>query len=111
MVRFVLIASGVVVLAGCANIGYQSMSPEQLKALGKEANISYTEGNSILWGNFRNIFMNIDKSVIDKGGISIGKDGTIELRNERQFTPPKLSDPKLPALPELQWSTTITPGK
>lgn len=92
-------------LSGCmGTAGYGGMSAEQIKALGKEANISVIETASP-WGKVRSVFINVDKSVVDKGGIEITQDGAVKFMNERQFSPPKIADPKLPPLPELKWST------
>lgn len=101
----ILAATAALTLSGCmSSMGLQGMSAEQIKAMGKESNVSWFE-TVAPWGSARGMFMNIDKSVIDEGGLSIGKDGTVEFRNKRQFAPPKIADPKLPALPELQWAT------
>lgn len=90
-------------LAGCmGSMGYQNMSADQIKALGKESNISCIDGTSV-WGRVKSVFVNIDRSVIDKGGIEVTPDCSIKFMNERLFQPPKIADPKLPALPPLQW--------
>ncbi len=95
----------ILLLPGCMNMGsfgYQGMTAEQIKALGKESNISCVDITG-MWGRGKSVFMNVDKSVIDKGGIEVAPDCSVRFLNERQFTPPKIADPKLPALPELQW--------
>lgn len=100
----ILLAISMILLPGCmGNAGYQGMSADQIKALGKEANISCVDGTTV-WGRVRNVFLNLDKAVIDKGGIEVTPDCSIKVMNERLFAPPKFADPKLPPLPELQWA-------
>lgn len=92
-------------LSGCmGSLGYQGMSADQIKALGKESNISCVDITG-MWGRGKSIFVNVDKSVIDKGGIEVTPDCGVKFMNERQFAPPKIADPKLPPLPELKWTT------
>lgn len=95
----------IVTLTGCmGNAGYGGMSADQIKALGKESNIACTDVTGP-WGRGKSVFVNVDKSVIDKGGIEVTPDCSIKFMNERQFKPPAIADPKLPPLPELKWST------
>lgn len=99
-----IFAVAILALPGCmGSMGYQGMNADQIKALGKEANISCVDGTTV-WGRVRNVFVNLDKAVIDKGGIEVTPDCSIKVMNERLFAPPKIADPKLPALPELQWA-------
>lgn len=96
----------IVTLSGCmGSFGYNGMSADQIKALGKESNISCVDVTG-MWGRGKSVFVNVDKSVVDKGGIEVTAECSVKFMNERQFTPPKIADPKLPALPELRWSVT-----
>jgi len=78
----------IVLLAGCANLGYQGMSPEQLTALAKmkDANINCIKGQPTLTGPFFAVFVNVDKGVIPEGGITVTPDCGIILTNTRVVT-------------------------
>lgn len=92
-----------ILLPGCmGNLGYHDMTAAQIKALGKEANVSCVDATT-LYGRVRSVFINVDRTVIDKGGIEVAPDCTVKFLNEKQFKPPALPDPKLPALPPLEW--------
>jgi len=57
-----------------------------------------------MWGSLLVMTAGTDKGVIRNGEVVIGNDCSgITIRDER-VTPPKIADPKLPALPPLQWA-------
>ena len=96
-----VIAVLIVLLAGCmGSMGYQNMSADQIKALGKESNIACTDATSV-WGKVRTVFINVDKSVVEKGGIEVADGCGVKFLNERPA--PAIASPKLPSLPPLQW--------
>lgn len=75
-----LIALLALTLTGCAQFG---MTPEQLKAAGKDGVAVCTETFSP-WGRLRSVFMQIDKGVVQSGSMMIGTDCGIVFQN----TPP-----------------------
>lgn len=98
-----LLVGTAALLSGCmGSMGYQGMNADQIKALGKEANISCSTITG-MWGTGKNVFVNVDRTVVDKGGIEVAPDCSVKFLNEKQFKPAALPDPKLPALPALEW--------
>lgn len=108
IIRGIICACFAVLAAGCmGTIGYSGMTADQIKALGKESNISCTDGTTV-WGRVRNVFVNVDKSVIEKGGIVVDKDCGITFQNEKVPGAPRttleVKMPTLPPLPPLEWA-------
>lgn len=83
-----LAAIAVLILAGCQNLGYQSMSPEQLAALAKmkDASVQCVKGSTPLTGAFFTVMVNVDKGVIPEGGITVSPDCNVTLTNTRVTT-------------------------
>lgn len=108
--KFIISALATLALTACmGTMGYSGMSADQIKALGKESNISCVDGTSV-WGRVRSIFINVDKGVVDDGGVEVSADCNVKFLNKRQLSAPKIPDPKLPSLPELQWAPSVVPA-
>lgn len=86
LVKLLLLAVFLVLLSGCAAQGLQGMSPEQIKAAGKDATAICTEAFSP-WGRGRTVYLNVDRAVIQSGGFTVDKDCALQFHNSVPMQP------------------------
>jgi ABC-type Fe3+-hydroxamate transport system substrate-binding protein len=71
-----------VLLTGCATTGGQDMSAEQLRAVAADKNFSAVCSTVTgLWGQGKFVFVNIDKSVVVNGAISVDANCLVTMSN------------------------------
>jgi len=75
-------------LAGCASNSYQGMTAEQISALAsmKDANVNCVVLTTP-WGTSRTVFVNVDSSVIDSGGVTATPDCAVTFSNAAPAKP------------------------
>lgn len=71
-------------LAGCANLNPQAMTPEQLSAAAKskDANIVCTRTDTVTT-DVVVVYVNVDKGVVEHGVVAVQADCTIMIQNEK----------------------------
>src|SRR6266436_2538136 len=89
-----------VLISGCATPGQSTMSADQLRALASDKNFSAV-CSTIMgpWGTGKFVYVNVDKTVVVNGAISVDDKCLVTMTNEATVKPsPLVSTPASPVL-------------
>lgn len=91
-----LIAVLAALLSSCATTGGQEMTAEQLRAVAADKNFSAVCSTVAgIWGTGKFVFVNIDKSVVVNGAISVDANCLVNMSNEPTTAVTKAQHPKV----------------
>lgn len=75
-------------LAGCASMGNQGMSAAELKAVAADKNFSAVCSTMQgVWGSGKIVYVNVDRSVVINGQITVSPDCVVTMSNEATVKP------------------------
>lgn len=76
-------------LAGCSTMGNQQMSADQLKAAAADKNFSAVCSNVVgPWGTGKFVYVNVDRTVVANGAISVDANCLVTMSNEQTVRVP-----------------------
>ena len=104
-----IIALCVFVLTGCAGFGQSNLSAAQLTALAKDKSIGVmTNEVSGIWGTLKSKVVNVDKSVLIDGVVTVSPDGSVSISNRTNSRPAGAT--ALVSVPVLVQAAPVSPG-
>jgi hypothetical protein len=108
-----LLVLSVLLLSGCASLGYQGMSPEAISAASKDKSV-----NAIctvftgVWGSGKNFYLNVDQRLVENGGVAVTMNPdncSFQMNNAATVRPPAVVKPTEVAVPIVVVPKVVSP--
>ena len=101
----------ILLLAGCTSMGNQNMSPDQLKAVAADKNFSAVCSTITgVWGSGKFVYVNVDKTVVPNGTVSVTQDCIVSMSETQIFRPVTPMAPIPVVVPVTVIPVVPTPG-